>query len=216
MSIQKVTDLPVIEIQHVESEGHYVLFNQKQVARFDGPDAYKHASECCATLVQNEIKRLDQQQNYQVRDGNTGRALSSHSTLQAANDVAWSIENGLPYAGVPANALAVEFWARQADGQYRQMTMEQVGHELGVSQPELAREPVAPHQRYRELLQEIADLRYPSAGPEFRARIENTIDMKVATFLQERGELQSQTLEQQQQQEHAKSRQQGRGRGIER
>src|SRR4051794_11024656 len=36
-AVTRVDRLPVIEIQHVEREGHYVLVNQKQVARFDGP-----------------------------------------------------------------------------------------------------------------------------------------------------------------------------------
>jgi hypothetical protein len=125
VNIEKTQHLPVIEIQHVENEGEYVLVNQKQVARFDGPTAYDDASRCCATLVQNEIARLERQ----------------------------SIEQA------------------------------------------------APHQRYRALLDQISDLRYPDAGPEMRTRIESSIDKKVAEFMAERGTLKTHAREHAQQQQ---------------
>jgi hypothetical protein len=65
MIVKQASHLPVIEIQHVEREGHYVLFNQKQIARFDGPTAYEDATRCCAVLVQNEIAKLGKQQPVQ-------------------------------------------------------------------------------------------------------------------------------------------------------
>jgi hypothetical protein len=168
-------DLPVIEIQRVEGEGHYVLVNQKQVARFDGPTAYDDATRCCAVLVQNEISKIDpQQQPYQVRDGNTGRVLSAHPTIEDANEIAFSIENGLPYAGVPASGLAVEFWCRQPDGQYRQMTPRQVERGLEAGKPELAE-----HERYRRELVERARAKYPDATPELAARIDKEITRRV-------------------------------------
>lgn len=154
-----------------------------------------------------ESKRLvgDQRDLYQVRDGHTGAVLSSHSTLEAANDAAYSIENGQPYAGLPASELDVQFWKLQPHGQYQQMTPEQVERDLGVRPPEQPREPVAPHERYRELLQEISDLRYPSADAQLRARIDASIDRKVGEFLAERGELPTHAREQ------VKARQQQRG-----
>jgi hypothetical protein len=168
-------DLPVIEIQHVQGEGHYVLLNQKQVARFDGPTAYDDATRCCAVLVQNEINKLDQQQQpYQVRDGNTGRVLSGHPTIEDANEVAFSIENGAPYAGVPAANLAVEFWQRQPDGNYKQMTPEQVERGLEAGKPELAE-----HEQYRRELVERARAAYPTATPELAARIDKEITRRV-------------------------------------
>jgi hypothetical protein len=223
MNIEKA-DLPVIEIQYIEDEGHYVLVNQKQVARFDGPSGYDDATRCCAVMIQNEIKQIEQQQQqpYQIRDGNTGSVLSAHPTINDANEVAFSIENGLPYAGVPANALAVEFWQRQPDGQYRQMTMEQVGRELEAEPPELAREPVAPHQQYRALLEQISDLRYPGADAALRRKIEASIDKKVAEFMAERGELPTHAREQQRQQQQVpppavrQQQQRGMDRGYER
>jgi hypothetical protein len=197
--------LPVIDIHPVQGEGFYVRVDGRQWARFD---EYEHAAQSAATIVTDEIQRRDgveperqDQQPYQIRDGNTGRVLSAHPTIEDANEVAFNIDNGLPYASVPANALAVEFWKRQPDGQYRQMTMEQVGRELEVAPSEPPREPLAPHERYRELLQEISDLRYPDADAALRRKIESSIDRKVADFLAERGELPTHTREQQSQQQ---------------
>jgi hypothetical protein len=162
-----------------------------------------------------ESKRLvgDQRDLYQVRDGNTGRVLSAHPTIDDANEVAFSIENGAPYSGVPASALAVEFWKRQPDGQYHQMTPGQVERDLEAGPPGLAREAVEPHQQYRALLEQISDLRYPSADAQLRARIEASIDRRVADFLAERGELpkHARAREQQQQIQPPPPRQQQRG-----
>jgi thioredoxin-like negative regulator of GroEL len=123
MRIRRFDSLPVYEIEEVKGEGHYVKHDGRPVARFDGPTAYDDATRCCATLVQNEINKIEQ---------------------------------------AP---------------------------------------PVAPHDRYRELLREIADLRYPDASAEFRTRIEASIDFKVGKFMAEQGTLKTHTREQQRQQQ---------------
>jgi hypothetical protein len=155
----------------------------------------------------------DQRDLYQVRDGNTATVLGVYPTINDANEVAWSIENGAPYAGVPASELAVEFWRRQPEGTYKQMTPEQVGRDLEAGPPEQPREPVAPHQQYRALLEQISDLRYPNADPALRRKIEVSIDKKVADFMAERGTLKTRVREQQQQMPPPAMRQRERGIG---
>jgi hypothetical protein len=85
--------------------------------------------------------------------------------------------------------------------------------------PEHAAEPLAPHQRYRELLEQISDLRYPDADASLRRKIEASIDKKVTEFMAEKGTLKTHahTREQQQQVPPPPMRQQQqRGVGYER
>jgi hypothetical protein len=182
---------------------HFRIDDRHQGKLYEGTQA--QCSEFITWHTQPEQTQHamgDQRDLVQVRDGYTGRVLAGFRTIDAANELAWSIENGAPYAGVPANALAVEFWQRQPDGQYQKMSMGQVERELEVGQAiEQRREQLAPHERYRQLLEEISDLRYPGADAALRRKIESSIDKKVGEFMAECGELPKHARAREQQQQ---------------
>lgn len=54
-NITRVDHLPQVEIETVPGQGHYVVVDGRQWARFDDRE---HAAQCCATIINGEVERL--------------------------------------------------------------------------------------------------------------------------------------------------------------